>query len=259
MRANHVKAKLKRGEPSLGAWLNLSSVNSARLLARLEFDWLTVDAEHSAQNPNLIADMVATLADAHTVAPFVRVPAQRVEWFKWALDAGAWGVIVPMVNNRQEAEQAVSWCKYPPQGTRSIGGLFAPFGFDTTSRSKYAAEANNEIMVIVQIESAEGLANVEDICSVPGIDVAFVGPNDLHAQIGLPPSSEGAEPEFVAALAQIKAAAHRHNVALGMYCSDGKAAAQRVQEGFTMLSITSDAVSLMAAADENLKQAQGRS
>lgn len=256
MRTNHVKAKLKRGEVSPGAWLNLASVNATRLLARLEFDWLTIDVEHSAQNPGLMADMIATIADAHTCAPLVRLPTNRVEWFKWALDAGAWGVIVPMVNNRQEAEQAVSWCKYPPQGTRSIGGKFAPFGFGTTSRSKYADEANNEIMVIVQIESAEGLANVDDICSVPGIDVAFVGPNDLHAQLGLPPSSEGAEPEFVAALDKIKAAAHRHNVALGMYCSDGEAATQRAREGFRMLTVTSDADSLMAAANQNLKQVQ---
>jgi 4-hydroxy-2-oxoheptanedioate aldolase len=158
-----------------------------------------------------------------------------------------------MVNTPEEAAQVVSLCKYPPQGTRSLGGLFAPYGFGTTSRPKYAAEVNHEILVVVQIESAAGLANVEDICSVPGIDVAFVGPNDLHAQLGLTPSSEGAEPEFVAALDKIKAAAHRHNVALGMFCSDGEAAAMRASQGFHMLAVTSDVASLTFGANHNIK------
>lgn len=258
MRANHVKAKLKNGELSMGMWLNLCSTSSARLLARTELDWVTIDAEHSALNPTLMGEMVATIADAHTCAPIVRVPNNNsVEWFKWALDAGAWGLVVPMVNNREEAERAVSWCKYPPQGVRSIGGVFAPFGFDTTSRTKYHEQANQEIMVIVQIESLDGLNNVDDILSVEGIDVAFVGPNDLHAQLGLQPSSEGVEPEFLAALDKIKAAAHRNKVALGMYCSDGAAAVQRGQEGFQMLSIATDATLLLQAAEQNLRLAKG--
>lgn len=258
MRTNHVKAKLKNGEASIGAWLSLGSVNVARIMARMGFDWLTVDCEHTALNPTLMADIVATIADAHTAAPIVRLPTNSVEWYKWALDAGAWGVIVPMVNNREEAERAVALCKYPPHGTRSIGGVFASYGFDTTVRTRYAAEANNQILVIVQIESAAGLANVEEICSVPGLDVAFIGPNDLHAQIGLTPSSEGAEPEFVAALERVKAAAHRNNVALGMYSSDGSAAAQRVREGFHMISATTDATCLMTAAAENFAAATGK-
>src|SRR5918911_1326623 len=129
MRTNYVKAKFKRGEPSLGAWLSLPSVASVRLMTRLGFDWLTVDAEHSAQNPSLVAEMVAMIVDAGTSAPLVRVPALSMEWFKWALDAGAWGVIVPMVNTPEEARQAVSWSKYPPEGMRSIGGAFAPYAF----------------------------------------------------------------------------------------------------------------------------------
>src|SRR5207302_9431514 len=105
MRTNHVKEKLKRGEPALGAWLSLTSVHSARIMARLGFDWLVVDMEHSAQNPVLMADMVATIADAGTCAPMVRIPANSVELFKWPLGAGAWGVVVPMVNSRDEAQR----------------------------------------------------------------------------------------------------------------------------------------------------------
>ena len=154
MRTNQVKEKLKRGEAVLGAWLNLPSVPSARIMARLGFDWLVVDMEHSAHNPALMADVVATIVDAGTSAPIVRVPANGVEWFKWALDAGAWGVVVPMVNTREEAQRAVEFAKYPPRGTRSIGGAFGPYGFGITDWPEYARMANDETLVIVQIESA---------------------------------------------------------------------------------------------------------
>jgi 4-hydroxy-2-oxoheptanedioate aldolase len=252
MRTNNVKAKLHRGEVSPGAWLSVANVATARLMSRVGFDWLTVDCEHTAQTPDLMAAMVATIADSQNCAPFVRVPTNSVEWFKWALDAGAWGVVVPMVNTREEAEQAVSWCKYPTEGTRSIGGAFAQYAFGTTSRAEYAAAANNEIMVIVQIESPTAIQNLDEILSVPGIDVAFVGPNDLHALLGLTPSSEGAEPEFVEAMEKLKAAGKRHNVPLGIYCSNGAAALQRTKEGFQMVTTTSDAACLASAAAQNL-------
>lgn len=256
MRTNHVKAKLNRGEPSLGAWLSVPNVTQARVMARLGFDWLLVDAEHSAQNPAMVADMIAAVADAGTSAPFVRVPQLSLSWFKWALDAGAWGIVVPMVNTREEAQQAVNWSKYPPVGERSIGGILAPYGFGTTDRPGYIRDVNNEILVAVQIESRQSLENLDAILSVPGLDVAFVGPNDLHAQLGLPASNEGAEPEFLAALEQVKAAARRYNLATGIMTSHGKAAAQRVREGFQMISITSDLGMLTAAAVQQLEIAR---
>jgi 4-hydroxy-2-oxoheptanedioate aldolase len=257
MRTNKVKEKLKQGEHALGAWLSLPSVPSARIMARLGFDWLVVDMEHTAQNPTLMADMVATIADAGTCAPLVRIPANSVEWFKWALDAGAWGVVVPMVDTREDAQRVVAYAAYPPLGTRSIGGTFGPYGFGISDRPRYARAANDEILVTVQIESAQALQNLDDILSVPGLDVAFVGPNDLHAQLGLPPSSEGAEPEFVEALKRIKAAARKHHVALGIFSNDGEAAVERVRQGFQMISVTTDISSMIAAATRNLRIARG--
>lgn len=256
MRTNQVKDKLKRGEPALGAWLSLPSVPSARIMARLGFDWLVVDMEHSAHNPVLMADMVATIVDAGTSAPIVRVPANGVEWFKWALDAGAWGVVVPMVNNREEAERAVEFAKYPPRGVRSIGGAFGPYGFGITNWPEYARAANDETLLIVQIESAPALRNLDAILSVEGIDVAFVGPNDLHAQLGLAPSSDGTEPEFVEALERVKASAREHHVATGIFSSNGEAAAQRIRQGFQMISVTTDISSMIAEATRNLRAAR---
>ena len=258
MRKNLVKEKIERSEPALGAWLSLPSIPAARIMARLGFDWLAVDMEHSAQNPALMADMVATIADAGTCAPIVRVPYNSVEWFKWALDAGAWGVLVPMVNSRQEAQQAVEWSKYPPLGTRSIGGAFGPYGFGISDWPSYARIANDEVIVSIQIESVQGLQNLDEILSVPGIDVAFVGPNDLHAQLGLTPSSDGAEPEFLDALERIKAAARNHGVATGIFSGGGEAAADRIRQGFQMISVTTDISSMISAATGNLRVARGQ-
>jgi 4-hydroxy-2-oxoheptanedioate aldolase len=256
MRTNYVKEKLKRGEPALGAWLSLPSVPSARIMARLGFDWLVVDMEHTAHNAVLMADMVATIADAGTCAPIVRVPARGVEWFKWALDAGAWGIIAPMVNTREEAQLVVEYAKYPPRGTRSIGGAFGPYGFGITDWPEYARVANDEIIVTVQIESAQAMQNLDDILSVPGIDVAFVGPNDLHAQLGLTPSSEGTEPEFVDALERIQAAARKYSVPLGIFSGNGEAASKRIRQGFQMISVTTDISSMISEARRNLRVAQ---
>lgn len=256
MRKNHVKEQLQQGKPSLGAWLSLSSVAATRIMARLGFDWLLVDMEHSAQNPVLMADMIATVADANISAPLVRVPYNGVEWFKWALDAGAWGVVVPMVNTREEAQHAVEWSKYAPTGNRSIGGSIAQYSFGTTSRPEYVQRANEEILVAVQIESVQALENLDEILSVPGVDAAFVGPNDLHMQLGLPPSNEGAEPAFMDALERVKASANKYHVAAGIMTSNGEATRERIRQGFQMICVTSDLNSMVGAATQNLRVAR---
>ena len=131
MRTNHLKALLRDGKPIYGGWMSLPGVQQARILGRSGLDWIVVDAEHSHPDLSTLALMIAAIADAGQSAPLVRLPTNSVEWFKWALDAGAWGVVVPMVNSRAEAEQAVSWSKYPPEGLRSYGGAYAPFSMDT--------------------------------------------------------------------------------------------------------------------------------
>lgn len=258
MRSNHLKERLRAGQPVYGAWLNLPTPATCRIMARQGYDWITVDMEHAHQDLANLAGAIAAIADAGTAcAPLVRIPNNSVEWFKWALDAGAWGVIVPMVNNREEAARAVAWAKYPPEGIRSMGGPFAPYGFGAAGWDEYFARANAEILVAVQIESAPALVDLDGIIGTPGVDVAFVGPNDLHAQIGLPPSSEGAEPEFVAALGAIIAAGQRHGRGLGIFCSDGAAARMRVAQGFQMVSVTTDVSCLSRHSQAQLEAARG--
>ena len=256
MRTNPLKTSLQSNQPSYGAWLSIPSLETARAVAQQGFDWALVDCEHTAQNATLMSQMVGAIAEVGKAVPLVRVPSKRAEeWFKWSLDAGAWGVIVPYVNTAEEARQVVEWCKYPPQGRRSHGGYFAPGSFGA-SPAEYFHSANQQIAVIVQIETVEALGNLEAIASVPGLDALFVGPNDLHLSMGLPPSSEGAEPEFVAALERIKSVAKAHGLGTGIYTSGGKAAAKRVAEGFGMVVAVNDFSVLSYGLHSSLRAAK---
>ncbi len=255
MRVNHIKAALARGEVMFGAWCGLPTPFPYRLMARAGFDWLMVDMEHSPIDFGLMGEIVGAIADSHGAAPFVRVPSASVENIKRVLDNGAWGVLAPMVNTAEEARAIVSACKFPPVGNRSLGGLYAPISFET-GRAEYAAKANDEIMVMVQIESQAGLANVDEILSVPGVELAFIGPNDLLSSLGLAPTTESTEPRFLEAVDTIRKAARRHNKPLGMFASNGEAARERAGEGFQFISVSTDMGSLLSGLAQNLKQAR---
>jgi 4-hydroxy-2-oxoheptanedioate aldolase len=217
-------------------------------------DWLLIDFEHAPGNPSTVSDMIGVIADSAGPAPIVRVPTNSVEYFKWVLDSGAWGTMVPMVNTREEAEFAVSCSKYPPEGTRSIGGVYGAYSF-RAKREDYNRLANQQIMTIVQIESKTAVENIDEILSVPGVDVAFVGPNDLCASLGVTPFSESQEPVFLEALETIKKAGKRHNVPLGIFCTDGKATAMRIAEGFRFVNVGSEISSILDGVSRNLKTA----
>src|SRR5437764_8666432 len=147
MRPNAVKRTLKAGKPSFGTWLSLASITAARFMARSGLDWLTVDIEHSLCDWETAAHIFASVADAGCTA-LARVPANRHDHIKRALDNGAHGVVVPMVNSRQEAEDAVAACLYPPVGDRSLGGSVHALNFQCTP-GEYYARANEEVIVVL--------------------------------------------------------------------------------------------------------------
>jgi 4-hydroxy-2-oxoheptanedioate aldolase len=243
MRTNRVKEKLIRGEACRGAWLGLPGAFGVRHLAGLPLDWLMIDAEHAPLDAPTLAHMVAALSGEGAPAPFVRLAQASVENIKHALDAGAFGVLAPMINTRQQAEQVVAWGKYPPQGQRSYGFVYAGQAFGV-SMPEYLRIANEQTIAAIQIESQEALGHLDEIFSVPGIDLAFVGPVDLSISLGLEPLPENPHPLFQEALAEIKAAGRKHKLALGIYCSDGAAARRRIAEGFLFVNVTSDLASL---------------
>ncbi|MDE2127289.1 MAG: 2-dehydro-3-deoxyglucarate aldolase [Armatimonadetes bacterium] len=255
MKSNRVKEGLKAGTPQIGTWLSLASPFAARFMARTGFAWLNLDMEHSPATWETAAQVFGAVADAGGI-PLVRVPFNSLENAKRALDAGTYGVIFPMCNTRAEAERAVAACKYPPAGERSVGGGLQVLNFDAPA-SEYYARANEQILVIVQAEHVEAVRNAEEILSVPGIDAVFVGPNDLLASMHKTPRMETDDPEFVQALAHVKATAERFGVAPGIHVADAEAARRRVAEGWKFIAISSELGFMLETANATVEQAIG--
>ncbi len=189
MRSNPVKAALRQGRSTIGTWISLGNPLATRFMARTGFDWLTVDLEHGAIDWEQACTLFGIIADAGGV-PLARVPCGNHDHIKRTLDAGAFGIIAPMVMSREQAEQNVRAAKYPPQGNRSVGGGAFTLNFQATSQ-EYFDRANEEILVVLQCEHIQAVDNFEEIFSVPGIDAVFVGPNDLvrsqYSSSGQPP------------------------------------------------------------------------
>src|SRR6185369_3632816 len=251
MKRNHVRAKLKRGESSVGTWLTLPDPIAARLMARVGFDWLTVELEHTPTSFETAAESFAIIASSGP-APLVRIPVNSIENIKRVLDIGAWGIIAPMVNTRAEAEAVVAAARYAPQGSRSIGGQLHAANFDTDPATYYA-KANGEILVVLMIEHIKAIEAADEILSVPGVDVAFIGPNDLHNSMGKKPLFESIDKMFTDAVAHVLKTARKHGVTPGMHVLDAEAAQRRINEGFQFIAITSEAGMMLAKAGEFAK------
>ena len=243
---NHVKQSLKAGRPQFGTLLNFGDPLVAEMMAAVGFDWLLVDTEHGPIDLATLATMFATIT-RYPVAPFVRVHAIAEENFKRVLDAGAWGVLAPNVRTREEAELLVAACKYPPAGVRSLGsGRFA-LSFKTDPQT-YFARANDELLVIAQVEHIDAVKNIDAILSVPGIDACYVGPNDFCASMGLAPSLEPPHREFEEAMRTVLAAAKRHGVAAGIHSATPETVNRRIAEGWTLVGMLNDQRLLVNAA-----------
>src|SRR6266852_2028049 len=248
MKTNNVRAKLKRGEPSVGTWLTLPDPTAAQLMARVGFDWLTVELEHTPVTFETAARSFAIIAASGGV-PLARVPWNHGENIKRVLDTGAWGIVVPMVNSRAEAEAAVAAARYAPLGGRTIGGTLHAANFDTDPATYYA-KANDEILVVLMAEHVKAIEAADDILSVPGIDVVFIGPNDLHHSMGKPPAFDSEHKEYVDALKHILKTAKKYGVAPGIHVVDAAAAKRRIDEGFQFIAVSSEAGLMLSKAQE---------
>lgn len=243
MRKNTALSLLRDGKVALGTWLQLHSYQASRMLAAQGFfEWLLVDFEHTPVDRSGAAQILSTIADVSggRVTPLARVATGSVDEIKHALDAGAQGVIVPMIKRADEVRAAVRYARYPPEGERGAGGLSPHLGFGV-SRPVYIQVVNREILFGVQIETAEAVEDIDAILDVPGVDLCFIGPNDLHLALGYPPMFWSAEPRFVQAIDRVKAACARRNIPLGTLCKDVSSAKDRIREGYTFVGLGSDA------------------
>jgi 4-hydroxy-2-oxoheptanedioate aldolase len=250
MRTNPVKRKLREGKPSFGTWLSLGDLFATRVLARMGWDWLTLDMEHQAIDWAQATAIFAAIADAGSI-PLCRVPEGTHFYIKRALDAGAYGIVVPMVNTLEQAQIAVAAAKYPPEGNRSVGGGMHSLNFAATS-SEYFAGANNEILVILQTESPQGIDNADAIYGLPGVDAIFVGPNDLKAQMRTPDGRDPSNDEFEAALSRVVAAGKRAGVATGIHAMTSEDALKRAAQGMRFIAVASELRMMTERAQELL-------
>jgi len=248
MKQNPVKARLKRGECVIGTWLTLASPVATQLMGAVGFDWLTVEMEHSPTNWETAASAYGLIASGGCV-PLTRVPINSTENIKRTLDTGSWGVIVPMVNNKAEAQAVIDAARYSPIGNRSIGGQMHAASF-ATDAATYYKKANDEVLVVLMAEHVDAIRNADEIMSLPGIDVVFIGPNDLTNSMGLPPTFESDDKRFTDALDHILKTAKKHGIAPGIHVADWQAAAKRREQGFQFIAISSETGFMLSKATE---------
>jgi 4-hydroxy-2-oxoheptanedioate aldolase len=251
MKTNPVKQKLRDRQPSFGTWLSLGDLYAARVLARLGFDWLTLDMEHQPIDWSTAAAIFGAIADAGCV-PLVRVPEGNHFLIKRALDAGAFGIVAPMVNTVAQAKEIIAATKYPPVGNRSLGGGMHGLNFAATA-GDYYGRANDEILVVLQTESPQGVENAEAIYSLPGVDAIFVGPVDLRANMRKPDGTEATEAEFEAMLARVVAAGKKTGTPTGMHVMNPEAALKRAEQGMQFIAVGSELRMMTGKAEEFLK------
>jgi len=244
---NPVKVKLAQGGISMGTWNMIGHPVVAEILALAGFDWIALDLEHGIMDwPQAAVQMMAMQGTA--CVPLCRLPANEPMHFKLALDAGALGVIVPMIDSAESASRAVACAKYPPQGMRGVG-IARAHGYGTRF-DEYVSAANAETLVALQIEHVDAVNHIEEICAVPGVDAIFIGPYDLSGSMDR--IGQLRHPEVEEAVAHALAAAKSSGVAPGLHVVDPRPGevAQRVAEGFRFMAVGLDVLLLGNSARE---------
>lgn len=236
MRPNPLKSTFEAGTNALGAWITTSSSISAEVAASSGYDYVCLDMQHGLMDYSDTVPMLQALTIG-SATPVVRVPENQPNHIGKALDAGAMGIIIPMVNTVGQCEAAVAACRYAPEGSRSYG----PSRVIGVEGADYFDRANTDISVIPMIETVEALRNLDAILSVPGVDAIYVGPSDLAISQGFGPGTS--EPAFLEALAVIVAACERHDVVPGIHATP-TTANDRLNRGFRMVTVTADLVAL---------------
>lgn len=239
-----------RRETTYGLWCVVPSTVSAQNVAGRGFDYVCVDQQHGAIGYGDALPMYQVIGAQTT-------PIARVEWndpgiIMKALDAGAQGVVVPLVSTADDAARAVAACRYPPRGIRSYGPVVAA----TMMGSRDTADLER-VACIAMVETREGLENLDAIAATPGLDAIYVGPADLALGLGLPPAYEHDDREHADAITAIREACERHGIVPGIHAADGHMARRRVEEGFRMVTVGQDLSLVAAGASAALADARG--
>src|SRR3972149_4608109 len=251
----NLKEKLRKNELTIGSWITLSHPSIPEIMAKTGFGWLTIDMEHSAITLHQ-AQQLIQIIELSGVVPLVRVGENSPNLIKRVMDAGAYGVIVPMVNSKEDAEKAVNAVKYPPVGNRGVGLARAQgYGLEF---EKYKKWVNKGRIVIVQIEHIKGVENLEEILSVDGVDAFIVGPYDLSGSLGMP--GNFTHPSMRNALKRIMNVSKKFKRSAGFHVipPDTKEVHKKIREGYRFISFSLDTLFLGVKCKEEMKRIKSR-
>ena len=247
---NGIRAGWATGKPAINGWLSTSSAFIAEVMAAQGYDSLTIDIQHGFVGYDSARPMLQAMR-ASGVTPMVRVPWLDPGDIMKALDAGAYGIICPMVNNREEAARFVSYLRYPPQGLRSFGPTRVVF----SAGADYGQHANDEVLGFAMIETAEAMAHLDEIFTTPGLDGVYVGPADLTLGLTGRKYATGfdrEEPEMVEAIRRIVTSAHAAGIKAGLHCGTPAYAAKAIGWGYDLVTISNDVRLLAGAAQASV-------
>lgn len=247
MRENRLREIWGRGEAAVNGWCSIPAGFTAEVMAHQGFDSLTVDMQHGVVDYQVAVSMLQGIS-TRDVVPLARVPWNEPAYIMKILDAGAYGIICPMINTRADAELLVGAAKYAPRGFRSFG----PVRASLYGGADYAQRANDTLLVIPMIETAEAVKNIDDILSVPGIDAVYVGPSDLSLTLGCTPKLDQTEAPVVEAQKVIAAACKRHGVVAGIHCGTAAYALTMIADGYQFVTLASDSRFMAAKAAEEV-------
>ncbi len=252
MRANRLREIWRRGGAAVNGWLAIPSGVSAEAMAHQGWDSLTIDMQHGLVDYTNALPMLQGISTTETV-PLVRVPWLEPGIIMKALDAGAYGIICPMVNNREDAERFVGACRYAPAGYRSFGPTRALI----YAGADYPKHANETVLTMAMIETAEALQNLEAIVSTPGLDAVYIGPADLALSLGHTPKFDHTEPELLEPIERIMTVAKAHGVVPGIHCGSAAYARRMIDLGFQLVTLLSDQRLMVAAAKAMVEETRG--
>ena len=244
--ANKLKARLAAGKACVNAWLAIPSGFSAEVMAGCGWDSVTVDMQHGVQEYQSMVQCFQAM-DRFPITPLARVPWNEPGIIGKTLDGGSWGIICPMVNNAKEAKALADACLYPPIGKRSNGPIrAAAYG----EASMYQTIANDEVLVIPMIETQDGIDNIDEILSVPGISGIYIGPADMGFSLGLVPKLDREEPLIMGIYEKLLASCKKHGKFAGLHNGTAAYAARMIDMGFRFVTIANDSGLMAKAAKE---------
>lgn len=252
MRENKVRTIAANGGAVINGWLGIPSSFSAEVMAHTGFDSLTIDMQHGAMHYDAALPMLQAISTTD-VTPLTRVPWNEPGIIGKVLDAGSYGIICPMVNTREEAERLVRSCKYPPVGSRSNGPTRARY----YGGADYGTAANDTILAMAMVETAEAMSNLDEILSTPGLDGVYVGPADLSISLknSMPPDVFGEE--NLKAIKTIAEACHKHGVIAGIHCMSIQHTLDMIGIGYQFCTVQSDTAFLAGQASAAVAEIRG--